>query len=89
LPDDHRRRAVSFCRHAGYARGRSARPSPLDRAGVRDVNVNGTGKIEVDFKNVPKGVRTRAEGEGLFKSTEVSRYSAMTEADVGPGAGEE
>jgi hypothetical protein len=35
------------------------------------------------------GVIGTAEGEGLFKSTEVTRYSAMTEADVGPAAGEE
>jgi hypothetical protein len=39
--------------------------------------------------NVPRGVRTIAEGEGLFKKTEITRQSAMTEADVGPGAGEE
>jgi hypothetical protein len=32
--------------------------------------------------NVPRGVRTIAEGEGLFKQTEVTRYSAMTEADI-------
>jgi hypothetical protein len=51
--------------------------------------VTGNGKISVDLKNAPKGVKITAEGEGLFKSTEVTRYSAMTEADIGPGAGEE
>jgi hypothetical protein len=35
------------------------------------------------------GVIGTAEGEGLFKSTEISRYHAMDEAAVGPGAGEE
>jgi hypothetical protein len=35
------------------------------------------------------GVIGTAAGEGLFKQTEVTRYSAMTESDVGPGFGEE
>jgi hypothetical protein len=50
----------------------------IDRA--RDVNVNGTGKILVDFKNVPNGVRTSAEGEGLFKSTEITRHRCRRRA---------
>jgi hypothetical protein len=34
------------------------------------------------------GVIGTAESEGLFKSTEISRQSAMTPADIGPGPGE-
>jgi hypothetical protein len=48
-----------------------------------------SGRFNVCGPNVPRGVRTTAEGEGLFKHTEVTRYFAMTEADVGPGLGEE
>jgi hypothetical protein len=36
-------------------------------------NVSGTGKLSVDFKNMPRGVVATAEGEGLFKKTEVRR----------------
>jgi hypothetical protein len=63
--------------------------TPLDRSAARDVNVNGTGKISVDFKNMPKGVRGDAEGEGLFKKTEVARQTAMEPAKDGPNVGEE
>jgi hypothetical protein len=35
------------------------------------------------------GVIGTAEAEGVLKQTEMTRYSAMTEADVVPSAGEE
>jgi hypothetical protein len=34
--------------------GQALGTSPLDRAAQRDVNVNGTSKISVDFKNMPR-----------------------------------
>ncbi|PWT74307.1 MAG: hypothetical protein C5B60_06855 [Chloroflexi bacterium] len=55
----------------------------LDRAAMQNVNVNGTGKISVDV-NAPPGTRVAAEGEGLFKSTEISRQTQMMPAESGP-----
>jgi hypothetical protein len=46
--------------------------------------VAGNGKISVDFKNMPRGVTGTAEGEGLFKTTEITRQTARE----GPSAGE-
>jgi hypothetical protein len=51
--------------------------------------VTGNGKISLDFTNVPRGVRTTAEGEGLFKKTEISRQVQMESAREGPAVGEE
>jgi hypothetical protein len=65
----------------------------LDRAASRDVNVNGTGKISVDVR-APAGTRVGAQGQGLFKTTEVNRQTQMLPAEYGPvaatgiGAGE-
>jgi hypothetical protein len=53
----------------------------LDRAPSQRVDVNGTGKIAVDFKNMPRGVTSKAEGEGLFKKTEVTRQTQMQPAE--------
>jgi hypothetical protein len=46
--------------------------------------VTDNGKISVNLKNVPRGVRTTTEGEGLFKSTEVTRQVQMEAAREGP-----
>jgi hypothetical protein len=46
--------------------------------------VAGNGKISVDLKNMPRGVTGTAEGEGLFKTTEITRQTARE----GPSAGE-
>jgi hypothetical protein len=58
--------------------------SALDRASEREVNVNGTGQINVDFKNMPRGVTGQAEGGGLFRKTEISRHVQMEPAASGP-----
>lgn len=50
------------------------------------VNVNGSGKISVEVK-APAGAKTSAEGDGLFKKTEISRQVQMEPAAGGPSAG--
>jgi len=55
----------------------------IDRAAQRDVNVNGTGKISVDVR-APSGTNVRAQGEGLFRKTEISRQVQMEPAMSGP-----
>lgn len=57
----------------------------LDRAAARDVNVNGTGKISVDVR-APAGTRVNAQGQGLFKRTEITRQTQMMPAEYGPTA---
>lgn len=65
----------------------------LDRAAARDVNVNGSGKISVDVR-APAGTKVNAQGQGLFKTTEINRQTQMLPAEYGPvaatgiGAGE-
>jgi hypothetical protein len=58
-----------------------ARGSDLDKR--QAVDVNGKGKIEVDFKNMPDGVSGRAEGGGLLKDTSVSTQRLMSTASRG------
>jgi hypothetical protein len=58
----------------------------LDRAAVQNINVNGTGKLSVDV-TAPPGTRVAADGEGLFKTTEISRQTQMMPAQSGPLAG--
>jgi hypothetical protein len=55
---------------------------------LSSVNVNGTGKISVDFTKVPRRVRTTAEGDGLFKTTEITRQTQMKAAEEGPNVEE-
>jgi hypothetical protein len=55
----------------------------LDRASQREVNVNGTGKISVDVR-APNGTNVQAQGEGLFRKTEISRQVQMEPAMSGP-----
>lgn len=55
----------------------------LDRAAARDVNVNGSGKISVDVR-APAGTRVGAQGQGLFKTTEITRQTQMMPAEYGP-----
>jgi hypothetical protein len=38
----------------------------------------------VDFRNVPKGVSTRAEGSGFFKEVEMHRSKQMPTSAGGP-----
>lgn len=57
----------------------------LDRAAARDVNVNGTGKISVDVR-APAGTHVGAQGQGLFKRTEITRQTQMLPAESGPFA---
>jgi hypothetical protein len=45
--------------------------------------VNGKGMISVDV-NAPKGTRVTAEGEGLFKKTEINRQTQMEPAAQEP-----
>jgi hypothetical protein len=59
------------------------------RYGTLLASICTSGRFNVCGPNLPRGVRTTAEGEGLFKQTEVTRYHAMDEAAVGPGPGEE
>jgi hypothetical protein len=42
----------------------------LDRAAQQRVQVDGSGKILVDFQNMPRGVTGQAQGEGLFRKTQ-------------------
>lgn len=61
----------------------SAGPA-IDRAAQQEVAVNGTGKISVDFQNMPRGVTGKAEGDGLFRRTEITRQVQMEPAVAGP-----
>jgi hypothetical protein len=58
--------------------------SRAERTFKSQVDVNGKGKIDVDFKNMPRGVIATAEDEGLFKKTEINRQTQMEPAAVGP-----
>jgi hypothetical protein len=49
----------------------------LDRASNQRVDVNGTGNLTVDFKNMPQGVSAKAKGGGLFKDTSISTQKQM------------
>jgi hypothetical protein len=62
--------------------------APLDRASSQRVDVNGTGKISVDVR-APPMTKVAAEGDGLFKKTEVARQTQMQLAQEGPSVGEE
>jgi hypothetical protein len=55
----------------------------MDRVANREVNVNGTGKISVDVR-APNGTNVQAQGEGLFRKTEISRQVQMEPAMSGP-----
>lgn len=57
----------------------------LDRSAAQQVNVSGTGRIRVDVR-APEGTRVDAQGEGLFKTTEIMRQTQMLPADYGPAA---
>ena len=58
----------------------------LDRAAGKGVRVHGTGRVEVDFKNMPDGVSGKAQGEGLFKDTAVTTQKQMAPASKGSSA---
>jgi hypothetical protein len=57
--------------------------SGFDREAKQSVNVRGDGTLKVDV-NAPKGTSVKANGNGLFKKTEVTRRIQMQEADQGP-----
>jgi hypothetical protein len=63
----------------------------LDRTAGREldktpsVNVNGSGKISVEVK-APAGTKAGANGDGLFKKTEITRQVQMEPAASGPPA---
>jgi hypothetical protein len=48
-----------------------------------------SGRFNVCGANVPRGVRTSAEGDGLFKKTEIARQTQMQPAEEGLSVGEE
>jgi hypothetical protein len=56
----------------------------LDQAANQNVNISGAGKIQVDVR-APPGTSVDAQGEGFFKSTEITRMTQMMPADFGPG----
>jgi hypothetical protein len=56
----------------------------LDQAANNNVNISGAGKISVDVR-APPGTSVDAQGEGFFKSTEITRMTQMMPADFGPG----
>jgi hypothetical protein len=58
--------------------------SQAERTFTSNVNVDGKGKIDVDFKNMLRGVVATAEAEGLFKQTEIRRQTQMQPAAQGP-----
>jgi hypothetical protein len=55
----------------------------LDQAANTNVNISGAGKISVDVR-APPGTSVDAQGEGFFKSTEITRLTQMMPADFGP-----
>lgn len=57
----------------------------LDESAAQQVNVSGTGRIRVDVR-APEGTQVDANGEGLFKTTEIMRQTQMLPADYGPAA---
>jgi hypothetical protein len=57
--------------------------SKLDAAANTNVNISGAGRIKVDV-NAPPGTSVDANGEGFFKSTEITRLTQMLPADMGP-----
>jgi uncharacterized protein (TIGR02594 family) len=63
---------------ASYESGRELDKTP-------SVNVNGSGKISVEVK-APAGTKAGANGDGLFKKTEISRQVQMESAASGPPA---
>jgi hypothetical protein len=56
----------------------------LDEAANTNVNISGAGKIQVDVR-APPGTSVDAQGDGFFKSTEITRLTQMMPADFGPG----
>ncbi len=57
--------------------------SKLDQAANQNVNISGAGKIQVDVR-APPGTSVDAQGDGFFKSTEITRLTQMMPADMGP-----
>jgi hypothetical protein len=55
----------------------------LDQAAASNVNISGAGRISVDVR-APPGTYVDAQGEGFFKSTEITRLTQMLPADMGP-----
>jgi hypothetical protein len=55
----------------------------LDQAANTNVNISGAGRISVDVR-APPGTSVDAQGEGFFKSTEITRLTQMMPADFGP-----
>lgn len=45
----------------------------IDRAQTGSVNMTGNAGVTVDFKNVPSGVKTSAEADGVFKTLKINR----------------
>jgi hypothetical protein len=70
-------------RELDIASGKPGSGRELDRAAGKNIGVHGTGKIEVDFKNMPDGVSGKAEAGGLFKDTAVSTQRQMAPAKSG------
>jgi hypothetical protein len=58
--------------------------SALDRG--TEHRVHGTGKLSVDVK-APRGTKVDAEGDGLFKKTEIDRQTQMEPAQSAPRRG--
>ncbi len=52
------------------AKGVLGRPTPLE----------GSATLKVQFENMPKGTRTKADFDGLFKEVQLNRGRAMTAA---------
>jgi hypothetical protein len=59
------------------------------RYGTLLASIRTSGRFNVCGPDVPRGVRTTAEGEGLFKQTQITRQTQMELAQEGPSVGEE
>jgi hypothetical protein len=51
---------------------------------TQKVEVNGSAKVSVNFKNLPKNADASASGSGLLKDVNISKTRQMQPANVSP-----
>jgi hypothetical protein len=56
-----------------YGADFDAARASIDKAQGGGAGMNGTASVTVDFKNVPSGVKTAAEADGIFKDLRINR----------------
>jgi hypothetical protein len=60
-----------------YGTDFEAARASIDKATAATANISGGANVTVDFKNVPSGVKTSADADGVFKSLKINRESQM------------